>query len=306
MLSFFDYTCFLVYNKTIKESYNIEDLYSFVRNGTWTMDKYYSICADVTADLDGNGKFTDSDQYGAVCTSDYYYPSFWYAEGIPLIAKDENDLPYFNVPGNTALFDLFDALYNYAQTGVELNLYSDPLDIYSGATTSKFQLMMRIFADGRSLFASSSTYLVQSLRGMDADYGIIPYPTYTEGKPYNARVTGGIPIVVPTTVTDPEMASVVMEALACKYHNNVMPNYYDMVVQEKATRDDESREMLKIIYNNRSIDLGDSIWMSMTRSQYESLFVLKSNTFASKTASAEKQINKTLEDSIEAFRSVAG
>lgn len=102
------------------------------------------------------------------------------------------------------------------------------------------------------------------------------------------------------------MASVVMEALACEYQNNVMPNYYDMVVQEKATRDEESREMLKIIYNNRFTDLGDSIWMSMTRSQYESLFVLKSNTFASKTASIEKQINKTLEDSIEAFRSVAG
>lgn len=166
--------------------------------------------------------------------------------------------------------------------------------------------MMRMFADGRSLFASSSTYLVQSLRGMDADYGIIPYPTFTEGNPYSARVTGGIPIAVPVTVPDPEMASVVMEALACEYQNNVMPNYYDMVVREKATRDDESREMLKTIYDNRFVDLGDSIWMSMTRSQYESLFVQKSNTFASKTVSIEKQINKILQDSIEAFRSAAG
>jgi hypothetical protein len=166
-------------------------------------------------------------------------------------------------------------------------------------------IVMRIFADGHGLFASSSMYAVQALRAMDADYGIIPYPTYDKqpaGEPYAARITGLIPLIVPTTNADLNMTSALMEALACEYYHNVIPKYYDLVVQEKATRDDESRDILDMLIANRFFDLGDSIWMGDARAQYSGLASAKSNTFVSVTEKIESKVQKTLEKSIAAFR----
>ncbi|MCL2159063.1 MAG: hypothetical protein FWH48_06625 [Oscillospiraceae bacterium] len=307
MMGALDYMCFLVYNKEVVKDEGIENIHNLVQSGNWTMDKMYELGRMVTRDTDGDGEYTDTDRYGVILSSDYYYPSFWYANRIPLIAKDEHDLPYFNVPGNNKLFDIFDKQYDLAHSGnVEFDVTTNKLPHYVGSVAGHpIGIVMRIFADGHGLFASSSMYAVQALRAMDADYGIIPYPTYDAqpaDTPYAARVTGLIPLVVPTTNTDLNMTSALMEALACAYYLNVIPKYYDLVVQEKATRDDESRDMLDMLIANRFFDLGDSIWMGDARAQYTGLAAAKSNTFVSTTEKIESKVKATLEKSIDAFR----
>lgn len=311
MMGALDYMCFLVYNKQVVQNEGIENIHNLVREGKWTMDKMYDLGRAVTKDIDGDGAYTDADRYGVILSSDYYYPSFWYSNRIPLIAKDEFDLPYFNVPGNTKLFDIFDKQYDFAHNGnVEFDVTTNKLPHYAGSVSGHpIGIVMRIFADGHGLFASSSMYTVQALRAMDADYGIIPYPTYdgqAAGEPYAARVTGLIPLIVPTTNSDLNMTSALMEALACEYYLNVIPKYYDLVVQEKATRDDESRDILDMLTANRFFDLGDSIWMGDARAQYSGLAAAKSNTFVSTTEKIESKVNKTLEKSIAAFREANG
>ena len=295
MLSIMDYMTFLVYNKKIMQNEGItENIYDLVRRGKWTMEKMYELGRTATRDLDGDGKMTKTDQYGMVFRHDYYYPSFWYANKIPLVAKDADDLPYFNVPGNSRLFDIFEKQYEYATSGIEFE-------------TLDFEAIDSMFADGRALFAGTSMYRVQSLRGMDTDYGIVPYPTYDEqpaGTPYIARIISGIPLVVPATNQDTAMASAVMEALACEYYFNVIPSYYGLVVQEKATRDDESREMLDMFIANKFLDLGETVWMMYGRVPYSQLLWKKSNEFASKTESLEETFKDVIEQSINAFREV--
>jgi len=307
MMSALDYMCFLVYNKEVVKNEGIENIHNLVQGGEWTMDKMYELGRSVVRDLDGDGQFTDLDRYGVLLSPDYYYPSFWYANRIPLIAKDANDLPYFNVPGNDRLFDIFNKQYDFAhEANVEFNVTTSKMPNYAGSVAGHpIGIAMRMFADGRGLFANSSMYTVQALRAMDADYGIIPYPTYDKqpaGEPYTARVTGLIPLIVPTTNTDLNMTSALMEALACEYYLNVIPKYYDLVVQEKATRDDESRDMLDMLIANRFFDLGDTIWLGDARAQYSGLAFAKSNTFVSVTEKIESKVQKTLDKSIAAFR----
>ena len=296
MLSSYDFVCFLVFNKQMVSNLGLENIYGLVREGKWTIDKMYEMAAAAALDIDGDGKMTKDDRYGVLCTPNFYYPSFWGAERIPIIGKDKDDMPYFNVPGNEKLFTLFDKLYDYAQSGVERSEWGSPTDAFP------------MFTQELGLFANATMFTVQNLRNMEVDYGIIPYPALYEknpGEPYSARLCTGLPVVVPIT-SDPERASVILEALACEYQKRVIPSYYDLAVQTKSTRDEESVEMLDMLLANRFTDLGDTVWLSVGRAQYEGLFTNKQNTFQSVTEKAESKVAATLEKAIEAFQNAGG
>ncbi|MCL2159179.1 MAG: hypothetical protein FWH48_07220, partial [Oscillospiraceae bacterium] len=291
MLSSYDFVCFLVFNKQMLSDLGLENIYELVRGGKWTIDKMYELAAQAALDIDGDGKMTKDDRYGVLCSPNFYYPSFWGAERIPIIGKDEGDMPYFNVPGNEKLFTLFDKLYDYAQGEVERSEWGSPTDAY------------KMFTEGLGLFANATLFTVQALRVMEVDYGIVPYPALYEKNPgaaYSARLCTGLPVVVPIT-SEPERASVIMEALACEYQKRVIPSYYDVAVQTKATRDEESVEMLDMMLKNRFVDLGDTVWLDVGRAQYEGLFSNKQNTFQSVTEKNADRVAATLESAVEAF-----
>ena len=243
------------------------------------------MAAQATLDLDGDGKMTKDDRYGVLCSPNYHYPGFWGAERIPLIGKNKDDLPFFNVPGNEKLFSIFDKLYGYANSGSEY--------IPDWSMVRCFPL----FTNGQGLFVNSTMFAVQSLRNMEIDYGIVPYPLLNEknpDEPYSARMGLGIPLVVPITA-DAKRASVMLEALACEYQKRVIPSYYEVAVQTKSTRDEESVEILDMLLANRFVDLGDTVWMDSARAQYEGLFTKKENTLQSVTEKIENRVAATLE-----------
>ena len=292
MLSSYDFVCFLVFNKQMVSDLGLESIYELVHSGKWTIDKMYEMAAAATLDINGDGNMNKDDRYGVLGSPNFYYPSFWGAERIPIIAKDESDTPYFNVPGNERLFSIFEKLYDYAQSGVELSEWGSPTDAY------------RMFTAGLGLFSNATMFTVQYLREMEVDYGIVPYPSLNEKNPgdaYSARLCTGLPIVVPVT-SDAERASVIMEALVCEYQKRVIPNYYDLAVQTKSTRDEESVEMLDMLLANRFTDLGDTVWLDVGRAQYEGLFANKQNTFQSATEKIENKVATTLEKAIAAFQ----
>ena len=59
------------FNKKTVEDYNLEDIYETVDTGKWTFDRMLELCSKVTADLDGDGKYTTADMVGMVSTYDY-------------------------------------------------------------------------------------------------------------------------------------------------------------------------------------------------------------------------------------------
>ena len=307
VMSTMDYMSVLVYNKQIMQNEGIaENIYDLVRSGKWTMAKMYELGRSATRELDGDNIATDADQYGMVFSYDYYYPCFWYADKIPLVAKNSDDLPYFNVPGNQRLFDIFEKQYEYAHSGVEFDVLAKAqAGKLTKYTWEGYITVANMFADGHALFAGSSMYQMQSLRYMEDDYGIIPYPTLDEqpaGTPYIARIGGGNPLIVPSSNPNANIASAVLEALACEYYLNVIPSYYSLVVQQKSTRDEESIEILDMLRANKFMDLGDSYWAGDIRGVYQSLPYADSNIFASKTEEIEIVVKGKLETAIEAFR----
>ena len=133
---------------------------------------------------------------------------------------------------------------------------------------------------------------------MESDFGIVPYPKYSADQAsYATRLCYYMPTVVPVTKTGEELerCGVMLEALASEYAVRVIPAYYDVVLQNKVARDEESQGMLDIIFASRVVDIGDSTLCDKLRDgPLRQLFEAKSTDLASLVKRQEKIINKTL------------
>jgi len=101
--------------------------------------------------------------------------------------------------------------------------------------------------------------VVEKFRGMEANFGIVPLPKFDEAQTQYYSVVNpytGVLLGVPKSVQDLERTSIILEAMAAESRYTLQPAYYDVVLQRKYTRDDESQEMLDIIFGNRIYDIG--------------------------------------------------
>ena len=93
---------------------------------------------------------------------------------------------------------------------------------------------------------------------MEDEFGILPMPkTFAEQDSYYHTVSAGNSsyMTIPYGVPGVEDLGLVVEALAMKSQEMVTPEFYEMQLKGRDTRDDESADMLDIIFSTRSFDL---------------------------------------------------
>ncbi len=272
----------LVFNKIMAADYNLESPYKLIRDGKWTFEAFFGMMNTVTSDLDGDGKFSDSDQYGIVTTNNMFWPNLWINSGYKLVEKDENDMPYFVLPADEGFMSILQKIHDYGYGGEVNSVFMIGRDKVTNYTTtgSGYNLSMVLFTSGRSLFCGASIVTILDTRGMDDDFGIIPYPAQNEvpaGTAYGCRTFGGFPYVVPVTNSDLSRTGMLMEALACESYHSVRPALYDILLKTKVSRDSESEEMLDMMLSNRITDLGESYWWDTIESKFENMYGSKSS-----------------------------
>ena len=250
-----DSTSAMVFNKKLQADYSIENLYALVSDGKWTLDKLLELCKIVSIDVDGNGIRDDKDAYGILYQRDTM-TSFLSGCGEFVGGKDENDLPVLtlNTPKALEVLDkLYDILYD-DQYCFHVMKYYDPkgIDFTEG--------MNGIFHDDRALFMWIRMADVENLRSMDTDFGILPIPKYNEQqKDYLQTVNPyvGLVMSVPQCAASIDNSGAVLEYMSYESKYILQPAYYDVVLNNKITRDEESSKMLDIIFGNRAYDIGD-------------------------------------------------
>jgi len=301
MLSHFEATVVLYFNKKQVADLQLEDIYSLVRSGAWTYDKFFEQARLAVKDTDGDGKMTEADNWGIVSESDYFYQSFWISAGTNLVSKDANDIPYFAVPGNQRFFDMADKVISELKLkdGIYLESQKVPIPSFDGNWTEK---RVAFFRAGRALFMSGAIQEMVQLRDMPDDFGIIPFPKFTADQPqYYTRVCGGFPYVIPSTAENPELSSALLEVMACEARNAIIPAYYESALKNKYSRDVDTAEMLDLIFDTRVYDLGDTIWYNPIRIDYTNVFAKGENTFASATEKNAAKYEKIIDKSVNAI-----
>ena len=160
-------------------------------------------------------------------------------------------------------------------------------------------LIETMFANDQVLFYSRYLCIIKKYRNMDTDFGLLPYPKYDEAQPlyYQTVAPYGCSFIcVPAVVEDVEMTGSVLEAMACESMYTVTPAYYDITLEGKQLRDDESSEMLDIILGNRVFDLGQFYQVGGYNEEIMNLFRNNKKDFLSMyekhLKKAEKQLTK--------------
>lgn len=176
---------------------------------------------------------------------------------------------------------------------------------YSGkATTGDVftDVMLPSFMANRLLFNFNWIFAALDLRDMEADFGIIPMPLFDEKQdeyysllsPYWSAF-----ITVPSTCSDTDMIGNLLDAMGYYSQQLVTTAFIDVTVTNKALRDDDSANMLNIIFDSMVYDLYNvygwgSIYNSVAKCADTGVNNFASS-YASMEASAQAAIEKTFE-----------
>ncbi len=280
-ISFARQTWTIVFDRTAAADYDIPDLYDDVRAGTWTVDKLLSLCENVYTDTNGDGKSDEGDYHGlCISLNDCMLLAFYYGFDQRLMSLGEGGEIHMDINTEKAI--------SITETMNKLILSNQGAwncTEYIGGMTAKFMA-------GTALFVPMQAGSVgNQLRDFENDFGVLPFPKWNEEqKEYYSSVDAGCSILaVPVTAANTEMIGVLTEALSAQSWKTVMPTFYDVTMAGKGVRDEDSAEMLDIIFENRYIDfayLYDG-WKGWVFSLKD---MIKSNNFASTYASKEKSM----------------
>ena len=289
-LSVYDYTHLMLFDKQMLADLAFESPYGLVSGGGWTFDVYEQMAKAAVNDLNGDGVMDDNDVYGLVSLDKHVLPCFWAAAGVESISKSSDDIPQFTLIGDEKFASVIDKIFDITQGNDSW---------YSGRTEITADKAM----SGHALFMNCTFKMVGDLRGIDTDFGIIPYPKYNaEQEKYYSRVEGGNPGIVPVTAGNLEMTGVILEVLNAESAKTVIPAYYDISLKTKDTRDEESSKMLDLIFSTRVYDLGDTYWSPILRDgMFLDMFSRNDRNLASHLERIEPRINSELEKVIAAL-----
>lgn len=297
-LSGYDFTHMLAFNKAIASQFDFS-VYNMVNDGTWTYDAMQDMMKNVTSDLDGNGTMDDKDRYGLLSTPKQILPCFWIAANQLSIRMDSRNYPTYSMLSDEGFADVFARIFELAW---------DSGAWYANKSTDNVaDEQVTMFINNQSLFIDMAAFYLEDLRNMDADFGLIPFPKYDESQTtYYSRIEGCEQTCIPVTNTaNLEMTSVILEAMASDSAQNLVPAYYETLLKSKLARDNDSEQMLEIIFANRVFDWGDTIWCAEIRDgKFDAMMQNNKRDLASTAKSLEKTMQKKINDVIEAFEAL--
>jgi len=234
-----------LFNKQMVDEYRLSDPYQLVRDGKWTIDTLYEMARTVSADLDGDGKFTVNDLYGLAAESDWMLISFMYGCDQYMVKRDETGKVALDIY-NDKMLTITQKLYDLFHGGNHTYLWH-----YGASAESKI-----LMDTGRCLFSVIPLNSSKIYRQSDVDFGILPFPKYDEHqKEYISNDWSGL-MCIPAVAQNTELIGMTCELLAYESLMTTMPAYYDVLLTGKLARDDESVEMLNIIFSNIVYDMG--------------------------------------------------
>ena len=249
----------IVFNKDIyKKYYAGEDLYSLARDNKWTIDKFFEIATSIGTDLNGDGQWNAEDLYGLNTSFKGYIGGIMTGSGVGFTAPGSDGIPAYNLHQNETAINLV------ARCMDALNMpgffYSEAVQVYD--------TLPRLFEAGQAMFRITSTYGVEELRAMEDDIGVLPLPKYSESQSqYYATAYGNALWVLPKTLDFEaygENVGTILEAMCFSGYYDIIPQYKEVVLKTKTARDDDSADMMDIIFDSVIFDFDMNILFDST------------------------------------------
>ena len=293
----------ITFNKEmLKKSFPDVDLYQMVKDKEWTFDKMIEMSKEVTADTDGTPGMTYTDTWGL--SSAYGDVSIFYiGGGKNYIKKDSDDIPVVAINEAASTTSIQRILENL-QLVDEWVFHCDTVPDAS----QKWVISLDVFGQNRALFRTSAFSAIKKLRQYDDadDFGIVPTPLLDDNQDEyatycSARMAYGIVIPKSLSRNEAEFSAFMIEVMAFGGMKYITPAYYDTTLKYRDLRDDESAELLDLIFDNVVYDLGIIYDFGGISSMIESLMKSSSTGIASEYESKSNVIQTAIETCLDAY-----
>ena len=247
----------MFFNKEMIQAYELDDPYELVRNNKWTFDKFAEMVKSVGEDLDQNGEYDQNDCFGLLSANDDKLAMLGAArEHIATIGADGNIVLTLYNERTVSIYDKYLALCgDYSHT---FNWQFDYRTGKSGNVASNEE-RVAMMNTNRALFYPHMMFYIDYLRDIETNFGILPFPKFDESQAeYGHTVSAWHSefLCVPRGVSDLSRTGIVLELLAYQGKKLLTPAYYEKTLVGQYTRDEESAEMLDIIFATRVFDVG--------------------------------------------------
>jgi len=248
-----DDLCFvLVFNKVAMQEKTDVDVYQIVRDKKWTLGALEQLIKDYNDDTNGDGKMDDKDQWGMMLNENNI-TIFYLSAGERMVGRDEENNSFkFAMTGSRAS--------DVISKTLDFMLDNEFFMTGKGGWAGDANTQLAKFMDGSVLIRATVFKVVRNMRSMEFDFGVLPNPMFDDDqKEYFTPTSsqGYLPgLCVPTSAEDLERTGIITEALAYYSHVYLTPAFYDAALNGILLRDQESSEMLDIIFNTKVYDIG--------------------------------------------------
>ena len=250
-----DETICTFFNKNIIENHQLDDPYTLVREGKWTVDKLGEMGLTACQDVNGDGVYDDNDDYGLLSWRGVLYCYLIYGSGSTITKKNTDDVPEFTF-NSEQFVNAFEKIVNICHANGDTFLYDADIKNNTKGLSSNHRVQEIMFPGNQSLFWVECISWSKALRDMEANFGILPCPKYdeTQDQYYNYNNGNFFGISVPSTVSDQNRTSIILEALNSMSTKTVRSAYYDTMLKTKYSRDEESADMVDIVLDTQVYD----------------------------------------------------
>lgn len=243
-----DFTHCVIFNKKLyaEKVTDGTDVYALAASGEWTLDELTRLSSLVSNDLNGDHNMDSNDLYGLMIWDNDLVAQM-NASGSLIASVDADGMLKLDTYSERAA-SVIEKFVNLGNSDCCINFQH-----MTGGVT-----WMNMFTNGQVLFFMTMFNEVSRFRDMKTDYGILPIPKldseqgwYSPISPWHASF-----ICVSAVCADPEITGAVIELLGYHSERIIKPAYYEKTLVGTYIRDDESKTMLDIIFDNRIYDVG--------------------------------------------------
>jgi hypothetical protein len=287
-----------VFNKKIIEDLSLDNPYQLVYDGKWTIDKMISMAKTAAADLNGNQTPDLEDRYGFVCEA-FTLPFTMIGSGIRFSQRDKDDNVTLNIY-NSRSVSVVEKMVPFMREKTTTLYARDYQPEYPDPFESIF---VPAFMENRELFFCNQLLLALDFRKMDADFGILPIPKLDENQEeyYSVMSTWWSDnLVVPVTNQRLDMTGHILDAMGYYSQQLITPAFIDTTVLGKSVRDEDSAQMIRMIYDTQVYDIAILFdWggiMTMLSNLVQESSINLASAYATNESAIKTAMQKTMDE----------
>jgi len=284
----------VMFNKELATKYDYDDFYQHVLDGTWTWELMKSRTKNIYSDLNGDGVMGPYDLYGMITFDDGPYFMAVGADMNTIIYDDATESYLSNWNSEDVMTKLTDYVDFAIDTPGVIIRGSNRVNNMFGEDGT---LVDRTFRENRALFWVGNFGATVNMRDMESDFGLLPIPKWNEEqKQYCCTVTGGSgPVTIPTTVSDPHITALITDAMAYESMFTLTPAFYDVFLDEKILRDEDSLATVDLMFASKKYDFDWQLDITEIDRSVSDMVAVHSNNLVKIIASSSKRAQKVID-----------